>query len=28
VQVKTGQTPVDIDELVTAADADTDTFAF
>lgn len=28
VQVKTGQTPVDIDELVTAADTDTDTFAF
>ena len=28
VQVKTGQTPVDIDELMTAADADTDTFAF
>ncbi len=28
VQVKTGQTEVDIDELVGVADADTDTYAF
>jgi hypothetical protein len=28
VHVKTGQTPVDIEELVAAADADTDTYAF
>jgi hypothetical protein len=28
VQVKTGQTPVNINELVGAADTDTDTYAF